>query len=40
MIDELEDLAGVRVSVAIPDATGSLAAMQAVLAARAGRSRD
>ena len=40
MVAELEDLAGERVSVDVPDATGSLAAMQSVLAARAGRSGD
>ena len=40
MVSELEDLAGERVSVDVPDATGSLAAMQSVLAARAGRSDD
>ncbi|MHA7817170.1 MAG: uroporphyrinogen-III C-methyltransferase [Pseudohaliea sp.] len=40
MVGELEDLAGERVSVDVPDATGSLAAMQSVLAARAGRSGD
>lgn len=40
MVSELEDLAGERVSVDVPDATDSLAAMQSVLAARAGRSGD
>jgi uroporphyrin-3 C-methyltransferase len=40
MVAELEDLAGERVSVDVPDATASLAAMQSVLAARAGRSGD
>ena len=38
MIGELEELAGEPVSVDVPDATDSLAAMQAALAARAGRS--
>ncbi len=40
MVVELEDLAGERVSVDVPDATDSLAAMQSVLAAPAGRSGD
>jgi uroporphyrin-3 C-methyltransferase len=39
MLEELEELAGVRVTVAVPDASDSLAALQSVLASRQGRDR-